>query len=188
MPTAASPPEIVLDLVLRPHRSLEWAGARLIVASASVFALAIGTLFWWLGAWPVLGFLGLDVALLYLALRASDAGARMRECLRLSRDALTVLRRHPGGREECFTFQPYWTRVELDAGAEPGRLSLTSHGRRVTLGAFLAPAQRAELAQTLAAALARLRQPAFAKPASAGEARPVHAEPLQPKASTSRME
>ncbi len=177
MPTAASPSATELDLVLRPHRSLPRSGARLIVAVASVFALAIGTLFWWLGAWPVLGFLGLDVALLYLALRASDARARLRERVRLSPDALTVERRHPGGREERFTFQPYWARVELDAGigAEPGRLSLTSHGRRVTLGAFLAPAQRAELAQTLAAALARLRQPGGG-------------EMPQPRPSTSRME
>ena len=113
-----------------------------------------------MGAWPVFGFFGLDVLLIYVAFKASYRSGRMHETLRLTENALTVERVGPGRRHRSWRFQPYWLRVEMDDPPEhESQLTLASHGRRLVVGAFLAPEERLEVARALGAALGRLRQP-----------------------------
>ena len=81
---------LLLDLVLRPHRSLPKGGFRVLMAVLIAFGVAGGLVFLLLGAWPVLGFLGVDVVLVYLAFRVSYAAGRVYERIRLSPAALTV--------------------------------------------------------------------------------------------------
>src|SRR4051794_20034440 len=127
MPDANS--QATVDLVLRPHRSLSHAGFWALMGLLSAISFIAGLAFWWAGAWPVIGFFGLDVLLVYVAFRASYAAARAYERLRLFPHSLTVERVHATGRREEFDLQPYWLRVELIG--EPGyesRLRLLSHG------------------------------------------------------------
>ena len=67
--------QVLLDIRLVPHRSMTAGNVRVLIA---VFALA-GTIsslpFLLMGAWPVAGFMGLDVLLLYLAFRANFRAA-----------------------------------------------------------------------------------------------------------------
>jgi uncharacterized membrane protein len=155
-PIAADP--AFLDVVLTPHRSLGPRGFFVLMASVSALCFAGGVVFAHFGAWPVAGFFGLDVALIYLAFRASYRSAARRETIRLTSDALRVERIEPSGRRQAWTFQPYWLRVRLQE--PPGRasvLSLASHGRALVIGAHLAPEERASLAVALKAALERAR-------------------------------
>jgi uncharacterized membrane protein len=111
-----------------------------------------------MGAWPVAGFLGLDVVLVWAAFRLSYRAGRLTERLGLSEDSLTVRRIHPSGRERRWSFQPHWLRVEIDE--RPGannQLVLTSHGRRLTVGSFLSVPERRDVAEALSGALRRLR-------------------------------
>jgi uncharacterized membrane protein len=147
----------LLDLVLRPHRCLSPAGFWAIMGIVAAFSFIGGIVFWLAGAWPVIGFLGIDVILVYIAFKASYAGGRAYERVRLSPDALTVERVDPWGRRKDFALQPHWLRVDLDA--DQSRLSLNSHGRSLTIAAFLPPGERAEVAAAIRAALARLRDP-----------------------------
>src|SRR5262245_14436356 len=78
--------------VLKPHRSLAVRGLLLVMIALAAMSLGVGTLFWTLGAWPVPGFLGLDVVLLYVAFRLSYRQARAAEEIQLSRSVLTVRR------------------------------------------------------------------------------------------------
>ena len=52
---------------LRPHRSLTRGQAKTLVAIVSVAICAISLPFFVLGAWPVVGFLGLDAVAIWLA-------------------------------------------------------------------------------------------------------------------------
>lgn len=116
--------------------------------------MIIGTAFVLMGAWPVFGFFGLDVLLVYIALRVSFRQARIYERVALTDSVLRVERLELSGRRQEFTFEPAWVRVETEDN--PGSrqsLHLASHGRRVNVGAFLAPEQRAALAEDLRAAL-----------------------------------
>jgi uncharacterized membrane protein len=162
MTEAARDRPALLDLVLRPHRSLSPAGFWAIMAGVAGFSFVAGIVFWSMGAWPVAGFLGADVVLVYIAFKASYAGGRAYEHVRLSPESLTVERMSAAGRHEAFTLQPHWLRVELSKDpSRPDSLRLSSHGRSLAIGAFLSPDERAELAQVLDAALGRLRQPAL---------------------------
>jgi uncharacterized membrane protein len=155
-PASESPiPDTPYDVVVRPHRSLSPTGFWIIMGILATWSFAGGIVFLIVGAWPVLGFIGIDVALVWWAFKASY-GDRTHERLRLAGGTLTVHRVDKRGVEEQFAFPSYWVRVQLQE-TDDGRgvLALSSHGRHLVIGAFLAPEQRAALAASLSAALAR---------------------------------
>jgi uncharacterized membrane protein len=156
---AVEPPTL-LDLELRPHRSLPPAGFNLLMAVLGGFSFASGAFFLSIGAWPVFGFLGLDVLGLYIAFRISYRQVHTTaDRLRLAGDALTVDRLRPRRPAQRWVFQPFWLRVILDEGPRgPNRLMLTSHGRRVEIGPFLGADERARVAEALRDALRRYRE------------------------------
>jgi uncharacterized membrane protein len=154
---AASP--LFLDADLVPHRSLPPLGFNILMAVFGVVSFAYGTFFLVIGAWPVFGFLGLDVFLVWLAFRMNYRSARQRERIRLGPDTLRVERIGVRGDRREWRFQPYWLRVVFEEkDEETNRLLITSHGRWLALGAFLGPAQRRDLAASLQDALGRWRR------------------------------
>ncbi len=150
--------EYLFDARLLPHRSLTPLGFWLLMAAIAALSFAAGLFFMSAGAWPILGFYLLDVALMYWAFRASYRSGRMYETVRLTRKLLTVERVSARGRVRRWSFQPYWLRVEIDdPPAHHSQLTLSSHGRSLAIGAFLAPDERYTLAEALRAALGRVR-------------------------------
>ena len=150
--------DVAFERVLLPHRSLPPRGFHLLMLLLALVSLVAGLVFVSLGAWPVFGFFGLDVALLYLAFRFSYRSARQREILRLAGNNFTVERIDIYGECRRWRFQPFWLRVVLEERAdESNRLSLASHGRNLVIADFLGAPTRRELAASLRAALARWR-------------------------------
>ncbi len=162
----------LFDAELTPHRSLSPRGFLLLMLGVGAISFAAGLAFFLAGAWPVVGFLGADVLLIYLAFKANYRSGRMVERLHLTRDKLTVSKIWPSGREKSWEFQPSWLQVVCDA--PPGvrqspdsppesvadcPLILRSHGRSLTVGSFLTRQERRELAEALRAALTRAAQP-----------------------------
>ena len=167
IPNAAAPEAVFFEQVLWPHRSLPPRGFRLLMLALGALSLIAGICFVAAGAWPVCGFFGLDVALLYLAFRLSYRSARQRETLRLAEDQFTVERVDIYGERRLWRFQPFWLKVVLEERRdESNRLVLASHGKSVVIGDFLAPPVRRDLAATLRDVLSRWRaalNPATAK-------------------------
>jgi uncharacterized membrane protein len=150
----------VFSAVLQPQRSLGLQGARLLmvlVAGASAFA---SIPFIMLGFWPVAGFYGLDVLLLYLALRASFAQARAYEQVTVSPIELLLRKVNPAGQAREWRFNPAWTRLHRDIHAEFGvqHLALVSRGQSVPVAGFLSPAEKASFGDALGQALAQARR------------------------------
>jgi uncharacterized membrane protein len=150
------------DVVLRPHRSLGPRGFWLLMAFVSTGSFVAGAVFTSLGAWPVFGFLGLDVLAIYVAFRLNYRQGRLYETVLLMDDALEVRRVHPSGRTEAWSLAPNWLSVEVEGfeGSGRGAVRLRSHGRVVRIGRFLTPDERQDLAAALGDALRRWRQPA----------------------------
>ncbi len=156
--TAAPAGDLFLERVLLPHRSLPPRGFHLLMLILGLISLGVGIGFVSLGAWPVTGFFGLDVGLVYIAFRINYRRARQHEILRLAGDTFTVERINIRGNRRIWRFQPFWMRVVLDErDAERNRLFVASHGRFLAIGDFLAPAARRELAATIRDALERWR-------------------------------
>lgn len=142
------------DVVLYPNRSLGRAGFAVLMGAIVLVSAGMGAGFMMIGAWPVTGFLGLDVLLLYLAFRWNYRQARRAEFVRLGQDSLTVRRLEPDGRSRDWRFEPYWVRVSVHrVGRHGSRLVLSSHGVHLEIGAFLTHDERHDLAHALNAAL-----------------------------------
>lgn len=148
--------------VLHPHRSLGPKGFLVLMLAIGGVSFTTGMVFLMLGAWPVFGFLGLDVALIYVAFRLNYRSGRIYELVELTPQMLTVTRVHPSGKRESFDFNPYWVRVRL-AEDHSGRtdLRLASHGRELSFGRFLTDDERRDFSSALTGALheARTAQP-----------------------------
>ncbi len=145
--------------VLAPHRSLSPTGFGLLMGAVGVVSFAAGLAFYLIGAWPVVGFFGLDFLIVYIAFRLNYRSGLLRETVDLLPDALTITRYHPSGRRETFSFNPYWVRVELIEGRD-GRtdLKVRLHERVVSFGRFLTNEERRDLASSLMGALADTRR------------------------------
>ena len=129
------------------------------MAAVSAICFTAGLAFLSVGAWPVFGFFGLDVALLYLAFHLNYRAGRLRETVRLNDKELVVIRRFPNGQMREWRFVPYWVRVSMDTPLRhESKLVLSSHGRHITVGSFLTPEERLEVADALRTALARWRE------------------------------
>ena len=157
---AAEP--VLFDAVLLPHRSLGPFGFTMLMSLIACVSFGAGLTFYLIGAWPVVGFMGIDVLLVYIAFRVSFRRAKAYETVRLTESALTIVRVAPNGRRRSIKLQPYWLRVEFeDTEHQHGHLWLTSHGKGIIIGRFLHPEQRRNLARDLRAALERLRNPVY---------------------------
>src|SRR3954449_13507286 len=144
------PDAAAFEAVLYPNRSLGRGGFIAVMAGVSTVSAALGGAFLLVGAWPVTGFFGLDVLLLYLAFRAARRAAQRREHIRLDASGLHVPRIGPGGGGAAWRVAP--SRGRVPTGAPPRRdslLTLASHGRRLAIGLFLTPEERLHLARAL---------------------------------------
>lgn len=153
-PYSAPAPDPVFAARLTPNRSASVKAINLVIALLAFVFFATGLGFMLIGAWPVMGFLGLEIVLLYLALRWNLLLAGRHETVTLTREALTVERVDPWGIRSTETLEAYWARVELD---RRGRLEILSRGKSLVVGQFLAPEERADFADALRAALAQAR-------------------------------
>ena len=144
--------------VLTPHRSLSPRGFLIFMAALCVISFGTGLLFFLMGAWPVMGFFGLDVLLVYIAFRLNFRALRVYETVDLNPGALTVTRVDPKGREQSWRFNPYWVRLSVDERVgRSSEMSLVSHGKRLVFGTFLTDPEREDFAAALTAALREAR-------------------------------
>jgi uncharacterized membrane protein len=149
---------VYFEAELRPHRSLGPNGFLVVMAVAGGFGFAIGVTFMLIGAWPVLGFCGLEVMLLYVAFRLNYRDAQRCERIRLTDRGLRIRTLSPNGDVQIWDAEPSWLQVQVENHRRKGAcISLSSHGHGTAIGKFLTPAERIEVACALRAAIVRYR-------------------------------
>ena len=128
----------IFSAIITPHRSLSPKGFLIFMLCLGCLSFIAGVISVSIGAWPVFGFFGLDVLLVYLAFRANYRTALVRQ----------------------WTLNPLWVRIERIVHEEFGieRLFLVSHGRRLVIAGFLNPAEKASFARALTGALGEARR------------------------------
>src|SRR5215470_10631843 len=160
-PTPQLPPEPpIFSAVLTPHRSLGPTGFLVLMAVLCVVNFVTGVVFLMAGAWPVFGFCGLDVLLVYWAFRVSYRRANAYEQVTVTPSELTVRQVSHQGRISEWTLNPLWVRLDRVVHEEFGieRLFLVSHGRRLAIAAFLGPREKESFASALSAALGEAKR------------------------------
>jgi uncharacterized membrane protein len=150
----------LFSAVLTPHRSLGRTGFLAVMLLIGGISFAAGLVFFIAGAWPVVGFLGLDVLLIYVAFKVSYRTAAAYEQVTMTPSALTVRKVSHRGKVAHWTLNPVWVRLQRETHDEFGleRLFLVSHGRRLPVATFLGPREKASFATALSAALGEARR------------------------------
>ncbi len=135
--------------VARPNRSLTPTARRRLIGGVVLLSLVVSGGFALAGAWLVAPFAGLELLVLFFALRAIARHDASFESIRLEGRQLIVTRRLPDG-DLTQRFHAGWARVSLDAapGADP-LLCIRAHGQGVALGRLMTPDQRRQLAADL---------------------------------------
>lgn len=136
-------------LSLHPNNSLSRSGFIILMSLIAGFSFFYGLYFLSLGAWPIFGFFGLDVLLVYIAFRLSFREVRRFETIEIADDRVTITRVAPNGERKVASFNAYWARAMISNG----RLELVNRGEIFEIGSFLGPEEKQEVGQILARAL-----------------------------------
>jgi uncharacterized membrane protein len=137
---------------LYPHRSLSRRGFALLMGCIAAVSFAAGIGFLLIGAWPVFGFFGLDVVLIWWALKRNFRDGKAKETITINNHDVSLTRHRPGKQDVELDFVRSWTRVELETDEKRdliGRLFLVSRGAKIEIGSFLSPDDRKSLCSTL---------------------------------------
>jgi uncharacterized membrane protein len=151
---------ILLAARLTPHRSLSRAGFIALMAIFGVVSFAAGTAFLLMGAWPVLGFFGLDVLLIWWAFKVNFRHADATEDITITPSEIRIRRVSHRGHVLEWSFNPLWVQIDQKVDPEFGieRLFLVSRGRRVSIAHWLGPDEKQSFLKALMAALQAARR------------------------------
>jgi uncharacterized membrane protein len=155
-----NPEPTLFSATITPHRSLSGTGFLVVMALVGGLSFIGGLIFFLLGAWPVVGFLGLDVLLVYWAFRANYRAAAAFEQVTVTPSEVRLRRVSHRGSVAEWTLNPVWTRLDRETHEEFGllRLFLVSRGRRLSVAGFLSPPERESFAAALSAALGEAKR------------------------------
>ena len=140
---------------LTPHRSLSRNGFMALMVFVTVVSFAAGLAFLLIGAWPVFGFFGLDVLIIYWAFKLNFRHARATEDILITPYEIRVRRVSHRGHAMEWTLNPMWVQLERKSHAEFGieKLYLVSRGRRLSVASFLGPDEKESFSKALLEAL-----------------------------------
>ncbi len=136
---------------LKPNRALSRRGLRRLIMVLVALALTTAGLGAWQGNVFAPLFALVESAAISYALGVAWRAGDRSERITLDESSLEV-RLLPSRR--CVHFPSYWVRVLLEAGRGHQRLLLSSHGRNLEIGEFLAEQERVELSKKLKVLLA----------------------------------
>jgi uncharacterized membrane protein len=142
--------DYAFSALLTPHRSLSPRGFLIFMVLISIVCFGMGAVFMVLGAWPVMGFMGLDVLLIYWAFKRNYKDAKIFEQINLTADELTLERVYPSGRRQVWEFNPFWVKVGIEEHSSGAtKMQITSHGKSMYFGSFLSDDERREFSAVL---------------------------------------
>jgi uncharacterized membrane protein len=154
--------EPVFEALIVPHRSLTRRGVLILIGVITLSSTLIALRFWFIGAWPVIAFSGVEVLLTCLLLTINFRRARAREVISLNSEEITVVQTDHYGRRRSFSLPSAWLQIRLETVENrSSRLLLRSHGRGREVAAFLHAAEKVSLFEALQDALHGVRQPHF---------------------------
>ena len=150
----------LFSATITPHRSLGRKGFIAVMCAIGGVSFIAGVVFLIAGAWPVFGFFGLDVLLVYWAFKANYRAARAYETVTVTASEIRVRQVGPRGVSTELSFNPLWVQLEREVDPEfnAGKLYLVSRGRKFAIAAFLSPREKDGFAKALLAALHEARR------------------------------
>jgi uncharacterized membrane protein len=150
----------LFSALLTPHRSLGSVGFLVLMTVLAGISFVGGIVFLVVGAWPVIGFLGVDVLLVYWAFRVNYLAAAAYEEVTVTASELRVRKVSHRGEVAEWSLNPVWVKLDRITHEEYGllHLFLVSRGRRLAVAGFLGPAEKETFADALSAAIGEAKR------------------------------
>jgi uncharacterized membrane protein len=150
----------IFSALLTPHRSLNRTGFLAVMLFLSAVSFVTGIAFLLMGAWPVVGFFGLDVLVIWWAFKVNFRTARASEEIVVTPSELRVRRVSHRGQVAEWVFNPLWVRIDQEVDEDFGieHLYLISRGRRIQIAGFLGPEEKTSFYKGLVEALSAARR------------------------------
>ena len=157
-------PRWLEKITIWPHRSLSPKGFAMVMGVLAGLLFLIGLGFFLAGAWPVIGFLGLELLVVWGAFKLNYRAARHRETIHTTTEELMFESQTPAGKQAQKSFPIGWLRISLSPPESPmvssrdqQKIILSSHGEQAEIGKYLHPAEKAGLSRELGAMIDRAR-------------------------------
>ena len=143
---AAGAETVLFAAELRPNRSSTRRAVKWLAIAMALCMAPVALGFSLLGAWPVFGFMGLELVALVLLLGFNLRRTGVVERVQVTDRRVHLERINHWGRREAWSFPRHWARVKLVGSDDRDcRLEVRSHGRVVALGGFLTADERREV-------------------------------------------
>ncbi|MEC8728869.1 MAG: DUF2244 domain-containing protein [Candidatus Puniceispirillales bacterium] len=149
-------------IILWPYCSLSRKGAAILFMVLGCAGLSLSMAFYLLGAWPVIGFFGVELGLLFLFFHLHHRSTEKRfERITKENPLLRIERSDGKGRISTEEMPLAWLHVRLESEDMDNlpdtdrhfinrhRLYLTGHGKKVEVGDFLPYQEKPELAEAI---------------------------------------
>jgi uncharacterized membrane protein len=140
----------IFSAVITPHRSLGRVGFWILIGGYGLVSFGAGLAFLLMGAWPVFGFFGLDVLLLYWAFKLNYRHAAAYEEVKVTPAALTVRKVSHRGIAREWVLNPLWVKLDKVVHEE--------FGMERAIASFLGPEEKAGFAKALGAAISEAKR------------------------------
>ena len=143
---------------LWPYRSLSLKGFRIFMAILASLMSIIATGFYLLGAWPVIGFLGAEILIVWFAFKVNYRAGQLVETVEITPHFVQITRTNWRGHDSQQTIESPWVHAEVTKEEEhKPRLFLRAHSQKMEIGTFMPPVEKASLAKAINEALRRVR-------------------------------
>lgn len=154
------PESPLFSATITPHRSLGRKGFIIVMCAIGGISFIAGMVFLIAGAWPVMGFFGLDVLLVYWAFKANYRSARAYETVTVTSSDIVVRKVGQRGAVTEMSFNPLWVTLEREPDPEfnAGKLYLVSRGKKFAIAGYLSPKEKDAFTSALRAALNEARR------------------------------
>lgn len=142
------------SLTLKPYRSLNKLGFFILMLILCIFSFVAGIMFIKIGAWPVFGFFGLDVLLVYICFKINFMSGKKFEVINLTKTNLIIEKYGPKKIEKIYKLNPNWIKIKiLNVKNRASKVIIKSKNKSIVIGSFLRPQEKIEIVETLKKAL-----------------------------------
>mgnify|MGYP001186512070 CR=1 FL=1 len=145
-----------LNIKIYPNNSLSQKGFYILMIFITLPCLFIGGMFFFMGAWPVLGFMGLELILIYIFFKILFHKNNFYEHVTLDKSKFNI---HYSNKNKIFNtivLEPTWIKVNIENKNKT--LIISTHGKTIELGKCLALKEKTNLAETIKSALINWKQ------------------------------
>ena len=145
---------IYFDATLTPNRSLSPRAFTVVMAIVVAMSFIAGLSFVSMGAFPVIGFFGLDALAIWFAFRWSFRNLKQETRVRITAEQIELLHERPGAEPRTANLPTAFTKVQLEyPDRRPSVLKLTYGGTAWVIGRFLTPSERKSLKEAMERAI-----------------------------------